>query len=180
MINEVCNQRKPSVDKTTLVKKLASHIKTPKAGFYTKEILKNGTRVGFKVVTLDGRRQAVLAHVDIRSYYQVGKYKVDIKNFESMAEEVLRQAISHREEVVIIDEIGKMELFSSRFKENVLRVINLPNIVLIVLKPDWTKDWIRKIKNDREVLHFELTHSNFQEIFSQILKLIPKKTKETG
>ena len=68
---------KPGVGKTTLVKKLASQIYGPICGFYTEEILKNGTRVGFRAVSLDNREEAVLVHADIKSPHRLGKYKVN-------------------------------------------------------------------------------------------------------
>ena len=80
---------RPGIGKTTLIKKLTAQITIPKCGFYTEEILENGTRVGFKVVSLDSRKEVVLAHVDFRNLHKVGKYKVKIEDFDSFFSEAL-------------------------------------------------------------------------------------------
>lgn len=164
---------RPGAGKTTLVKELATQIKAPKCGFYTEEILKDRNRAGFKAISLDGRKEVILAHVDIKSPYRVGKYKVNIKDFEPMAINILEQALKDDEAVVIIDEIGKMELFSPKFKQLVLELLNSPKTVIFTIKSDWARDWIAKIK-DSDIRHFELIRSNFQEILKKILDILPE------
>ncbi len=81
------------------------------AGFLTREIRERGRRIGFEVEALDGERE-VLAHIDLPGPPRVGKYGVDLEAFERVA----LPAISEPDaQVVVIDELGKMELASSRF-----------------------------------------------------------------
>ena len=56
---------KPGVGKTTLIQKLVKALKRPARGFFTVEMREGGRRVGFKLVTLDGR-EGVLAHENIK------------------------------------------------------------------------------------------------------------------
>lgn len=72
----------------------------------------------FRIITLDGR-SAVLSHENIRSPYRVGRYGVDLAVLEDIGVSAVRDALA-RHQVVVIDEIGKMELFSARFCEAVL------------------------------------------------------------
>ena len=72
----------PGVGKTTLVKKLVDELKQfHPVGFYTEEIREEGTRKGFALISLDGRR-GLLSHTDIKSPHRVGTYRVDVKGFE--------------------------------------------------------------------------------------------------
>ena len=106
---------RPGSGKTTLVKKLIERLSDRKlGGFYTEEIRKSGSRAGFTIRTLDGR-EAVLAHVDFTNADRVGKYGVDVRAFENLAVPALKQAAAGAD-CIIIDEIGKMELFSEPFK----------------------------------------------------------------
>uniref|UniRef100_A0A8D0G7M7 NTPCR triphosphatase n=1 Tax=Sphenodon punctatus TaxID=8508 RepID=A0A8D0G7M7_SPHPU len=109
----------------TLRKALTEVLKSsgvPIDGFYTEEVREGGRRIGFDVVTLSGRR-GPLSRVGsgsstARPEYRVGQYIVDLASFEQLALPVLRNAdlgSETRKKVCVIDEIGKMELFSQSF-----------------------------------------------------------------
>ncbi|KKM17580.1 hypothetical protein LCGC14_1674370 [marine sediment metagenome] len=100
----------------------------PAAGFYTEEIRSAGRREGFALVTLDGRR-TTLASVRIRSPHRVSRYGVDVEALEAVGVAAL-EATGEAAKLVVIDEIGKMELFSSRFREAVLRALESGRPVL--------------------------------------------------
>ncbi len=83
------------------------------AGFFTEEVRRRGRRIGFDVVTLDGQR-APLARAGAPGP-RVSRYGVDVASFERLAVRTLDAALSRHAPVLVIDEIGKMELFSERF-----------------------------------------------------------------
>ncbi|OAG28282.1 NTPase [Thermodesulfatator autotrophicus] len=116
----------PGSGKTTLVERLVNKIPYPKRGFYTREVREKGRRIGFKIVTLDGK-EAWLAKRG-KGYPQVGKYKVYVELFEKLAVPTISEIKD--DEIVIIDEIGKMELFSKSFQEAVLKVLDSKSPVL--------------------------------------------------
>lgn len=75
----------PRVGKTTLVKRVVEGTRERGAGgFYTEEIRDRGDRIGFKILTLDGR-EGLLAHVSHKSRFRVGRYHVNIKDLEDIA-----------------------------------------------------------------------------------------------
>ena len=110
----------PGSGKTTLVERLVQKIPYPKRGFYTREVRERGRRVGFKIVTLDGK-EAWLAKRG-KGYPQVGKYRVYVESFEKLAVPTIQEV--NPDEMMVIDEIGKMELFSKSFQEAVLKVLD--------------------------------------------------------
>ncbi|WP_447971953.1 nucleoside-triphosphatase [Nitrospira sp. Kam-Ns4a] len=114
---------RPGVGKTTLVRALVSRLMAFRpAGFYTEEIREQGTRRGFRLVTLDGRT-LVLAHTSHRGP-RVGRYGVDIPGFERLLAALdLRHAAAR---LVVVDEIGKMECLSRRFVEEIEAVLDGP------------------------------------------------------
>jgi nucleoside-triphosphatase len=112
----------PGVGKTTVIQKVLSGIEISAGGFYTQEMKRGGGRVGFALKTLDGE-EGVLAHIDYPGRYRVGRYGVDCFLFEAMALPALERALREKE-LIVIDEIGRMELFSRRFQEVVLRVLD--------------------------------------------------------
>ena len=87
------------------------------SGFVTREIRDGARRVGFGIETPQGKG-GVLAHVDFAGPPRVGKYGVDLDAFETLALPTLAKPPRHG--VLVIDELGKMELASERFRQAVL------------------------------------------------------------
>jgi len=104
---------RPGIGKTSVVEAAARELPHVAGGFTTSEIREHGVRKGFRVTTLDGE-SAVLAHIDLTGRVRVGKYGVDVPAFERLALAALQDALIHRS-VVVIDEVGKMELASKLF-----------------------------------------------------------------
>jgi nucleoside-triphosphatase len=114
----------PGSGKTTLVRTVLQLLGGVRAaGFYTEEIRGPTGRTGFRVATLDGRT-ARLATVGGRSGPRVGRYVVHLAEFEALA---LPQ-IELRPEVdlLVIDEIGKMECLSPAFVAAARRALTAP------------------------------------------------------
>lgn len=152
---------RPGTGKTSLVKQAVAELKGTAGGFYTEEIRSQGTRLGFKLVTLDGQ-EAILAHIDIRSRYRVSKYGVDVASLDRVGVSVLRQA-AKQSDLVVVDEIGKMELFSANFREVVLQIISSGKKVLgtIMLAPN---PWADTIKRQPQAKLVEVTRANYSQV----------------
>jgi nucleoside-triphosphatase THEP1 len=117
----------PGCGKSTLIEKIIAHIDKPMTGFFTRELRDQGRRVGFSINTLAGK-QSVLAHETSKSRVRVGKYGVNIDAIDQIA--VPSLSPSNPDEIVVIDEIGKMECASSRFREVVLKVLDSEHPVI--------------------------------------------------
>ena len=105
---------RPGTGKTSLIKQAITETVLSAGGFYTEEIRVQDIRQGFRLITLDGK-SITLSHIDIQSHYRVGKYGVDIDAFDKVGVSSLKQATIGCQ-LVVVDEIGKMELFSVIFK----------------------------------------------------------------
>ncbi len=134
----------PGVGKTTLIRGMVQCLTDyHPAGFYTQELRVQGVRKGFTLVSLDGR-QRILSHVDHRSPYRVGRYRVDVAGFEHMLAELDLCHSSSR--VIVIDEIGKMECFSKRFREDVTALIGSSRTVIatVAFKGGEFIQWVKR------------------------------------
>jgi nucleoside-triphosphatase len=98
-------------------------------GFVTEELREGRRRVGFTVETFAGER-ATLAHVDFSGPPRVGRYGVDLEAFERVALPAL--AGVEEEELVLIDELGKMELASGAFRSAVSELFGRACVVATV------------------------------------------------
>lgn len=158
----------PKCGKTSLIKEIINYINIEKCGFFTEEIKEKGKRVGFKIITLKGK-EGILAHKDLNSPYKVSRYSVSLHDLEEIGVKEIEESIG-KKCIIIIDEIGKMELFSKRFKKAVISALESENKVLgtIMLKPDPFCD---EIKNRNDTKTFILTKENYQEIKKKIIGL---------
>jgi nucleoside-triphosphatase len=120
---------RPAVGKTTAVRRLAALLRqagAPLAGFVTEKLRERGRRVGFALETFE-RAHVVLAHVGLPGPPQVGRYGVDLPAFERLALPALASAPAG---VVLIDELGKMELASEAFCTAVSQLLERPVAVV--------------------------------------------------
>ena len=132
----------------------------------------NGTRIGFKAVSLPAGKEVILAHIDFAGKSRVGKYGVDVEAFEAFVLEVQKQVNqSTKQAIVVIDEIGKMELFSARFKGFTAEVLASERLVLATIKSGWEEPCLAKIC-DKNKHYFDLKRHNFNQVFSAISALI--------
>jgi nucleoside-triphosphatase len=157
----------PGTGKTSLLKEILTQAKASAGGFYTEEIRTGSVRQGFEIITLDGK-SATLAHTNIQSPYRVSKYGVDISALEEVAVPAIRKA-TRDSDIVVIDEIGKMELFSTSFQEAVIEAIESEKRVLgtIMLK---AHPWADNIKHHSKVKVTIVTKTNRNQIAQQILQ----------
>lgn len=155
----------PGTGKTSLIKKAVVEFAGTAGGFYTEEIRNQGVRLGFKLVTLDGR-QAILAHIDFNKRYQVGKYGVDVESLDRVGVCALRQA-AEQCDLVVVDEIGKMELFSANFRGTVLEIIGGGKRVLgtIMLRANL---WADAIKRQPQVKLVTVTRASHQQVLADL------------
>jgi nucleoside-triphosphatase len=122
----------PGCGKTTVVRRVIERLGDLRlAGFYTQEIRQHGQRVGFEAIGLAGS-SAILAHVDFQGGHRVGRYGVDLARFEALVRAELSRPPGEVD-IFVIDEIGKMECFSSAFVAVARRLLNATTPVLATI-----------------------------------------------
>jgi nucleoside-triphosphatase len=155
----------PGVGKTTLIKRVSHDlIAFQPVGFYTSEIRERGSRLGFELIDLDGRR-GLLAHVEIEREFAVGRYGVDVSGFESFLGSI--PFSSHATRPVVIDEIGKMECLSDRFTRFVEELMRSPRLVVATIA--WKGGpFISSVKRSPEARMYELTKENRESVYLDV------------
>ncbi len=161
---------KPGAGKTTLVKRLYRRFEGVFVGFWTQEIREGGRRVGFKVITSEGR-EGLLAHVSLKTPYRVGRYGVDVEGFERIALPILERCVHRCDGHVLIDEIGKMELLSRGFAELVEHLVfHTPTPLLATLPIRDVHPLVARIR--RRFKPILITPDNREEVFKGILSAL--------
>ena len=159
----------PGCGKTTLLRAVVAELGFPAGGFYTEEIRHGGQRTGFRLVTLDAR-EAVLASVDLPGPPRVGKYGVDVAALERVGVPALEAAAASAD-VVLVDEIGKMEMASNRFRQAVESTLDAGCCVLgsILLAPH---PWADAVKARPEVLVVGLMPGEREQAGERLTSLV--------
>jgi nucleoside-triphosphatase len=156
---------RPGCGKTTLIKRVVKNLPQGAGGFYTEEIRDGSTRAGFKIVTLEGE-QVVFAHVDFKTSNHIGKYGLDLSALERIGVGAVRQAIRARR-LVVIDEIGPMEIRSPIFRDTVNEALDseVPVIATIFARPLPFTD---PIKFRPDVTLIEVRPDNRERLVSEL------------
>lgn len=159
---------RPGVGKTTVIRAVARALGEQADGFYTEEIRSAGQRQGFRLISLRGE-QAILAHVQLKGSGRprVGRYGVDVQALEQVGVTALERAVALGR-IVVIDEIGKMELFSQTFKAAVLAAMDkeTPVVATVMARPH---PWVDALKPRPNVSLWTVTVENRARMAAQVL-----------
>jgi len=159
----------PGCGKTTLVLRLVEALAVPAGGFYTQEVRRGGRRWGFRLVTLHGE-EGVLASLDIKGPHRVSRYGVDLEVLDGLGVPAVLEA-ARRGQLVVVDEIGKMEFLSPRFREVLLSVLQQgrPLLGTVMLAPHPFAD---AIKARPDVRLFFVTREGREAVFRHALEAV--------
>lgn len=162
----------PGIGKTTMIEKISrTFMKHRPVGFFTREIRQGEIRTGFELQSLDGKRM-LLSSINIDSPHKVGKYKVDVMAFEQYLESL--RFSGNPGNLVIIDEIGKMECMSEKFVTLINTLLESDNTVLLASVALRGVGLISQIKKRNDVTIYEITLKNRDLILQKIMQDIGK------
>jgi nucleoside-triphosphatase len=160
----------PGCGKTTAVMQIIADLNTQKiAGFYTQEIRQNNIRKGFRWASLNGT-SGILAHIDIKDPFRLGKYGVDVAGFEKFVVPILDLEHTNAE-LFIIDEIGKMECMSEKFVTTVRKLFASDRSVLATVAKKGT-GLVSEVKNYPGTRLFNLTSQDRDKTIAEILQIL--------
>ena len=121
-----------------------------------------------------------LASVNISGPYRVGKYGVHLQDLEQVGVKALWQAVEQPDlSVVVIDEIGKMELVSPAFREAVLAALDGPKVVLATVMAR-SHPWVDRLKGRDDVMLVEVTLANREALPKRILGWLSQSQADAG
>lgn len=156
----------PHTGKSTLLKKLISNIPN-KVGFVTLEIPdpdNPGMRLGFKLIDHNGR-EAILAHINIESNIKVSRYGVDIKTLDEFINPLF---YFQTDQLLYIDEIGQMELYSEKFKLLVEKYVTATNSFIGTITKNYQDELTEELKGNKMINIEEVTINNRDSLFTQL------------
>jgi nucleoside-triphosphatase len=164
---------RPGVGKTTTVSRVFEHYS--KKGFRiegltTREVRDGSARTGFMITDLSSGQEGWLAKKDVGTGPRVGSYVVVSDDLEKIGVNALERSMNGTADLVIVDEIGPMEMTSVSFRNNISRVLNGRKTVVATVKfgsryPEVEDTWKRS-------LHWEITKENRGSIYRRIIRQV--------
>ncbi len=130
---------RPGIGKTTVVKKFLEFYQGRVVGFFTPEIRKNNKRIGFALRLIPSGEELVFASVERISSVKFGKYYLNLENLENAISRIESSLTAC--ELVVIDEIGKMEMVSQKFKNFIKKLVEGDINLLAVVHRSYAKEF---------------------------------------
>ena len=171
----------PGAGKTTVLTKTLDALKAEGytvGGMLSREVREGGARVGFELLDINSGRCGWLAHVNQKTGPQIGRYHVNIKDLNSIGAQAIFAAAENCD-VVAIDEVGPMELFSARFKEAAWKALESRKLVVAVIH--WKKQdrLIREAREREDAELIVITVKNREKVHEETVEKALKILKHT-
>lgn len=164
----------PGVGKTTVIRRTIEKLAQRglrAGGLYCPELRSRGDRVGFEIVDLITGERGVLAHVDLSDGPRVGRYRVNLEGLSRIACKAIENAIRNAD-LIVVDEVGPMELKSEVFQRFVLKAVEGPKPVLGIIHWSAEHRVVEAIRQRKDTLIIEVTSKNRDSLPEEIVKKI--------
>jgi nucleoside-triphosphatase len=163
---------KPGIGKTTIIHALAAYLTQAGykvGGIVSPELTENGKRTGFNIRDLTTGREETMAHTTAESPMRVGGYRVLAHNIDAVCGEAFPFAFQYAQ-VILVDEIGPMELFSQGFKHYVKQTFQQPQPVVAVVHTKANQKFIRGLLKTKASSSWNVSHENRDLIPRQLFQ----------
>lgn len=135
----------------------------------SREVRESGVRVGFEIIDLSSQKHGWLAYVNQKAGPKVGKYHVNLTDLDDIGAKAISDAVENCD-IVAIDEVGPMELFSQKFKTAVKAALQSHKVVIAVVHWKAKDNLISDTKARTDAQIFGITAENREEISEEIAK----------
>lgn len=162
---------RPGIGKTTVILNATNELRKRGyiiGGMVTREVREKGARVGFEILDVNGSHTGWLAHISQPTGPQVGKYRVNLSDLDQVGVKAIQDALETAE-IAVIDEIGPMELFSSRFRQAVRDLLDSDKAALGVVHYKAREPLIDSIKKRDDAEIIEVSTANRDNLHNAII-----------
>jgi nucleoside-triphosphatase len=170
----------PGVGKTTVLTKTVDALKVEgytAGGMISREVRETGTRMGFEILDLNSCRRGWLARVNQKSGPQIGRYRVNIEDLNGIGAEAILAAVDDCD-VIAVDEIGPMEVFSEKFKEATRKALESGKLVIAVVHWKAQDKLIVEARKREDTELITVTYENREKLYEATVEKALKILKQ--
>ncbi len=165
----------PQCGKSTLILKLIEYFSKQKFtvyGFLTPEVREHGNRIGFDAIDIYSGEKSPLARVgNFNTKFRLGKYNIFIDQFDRLLEKSLNLE-GKTVNLVVIDEIGKMELFSEIFQDLIRKIFNSNIAIIATIGLNLRHPLKNYLLTIPSVLLMNLNRQNSEFVFKKVISVL--------
>ena len=162
----------PGVGKTTLLLKVLDILRAKGysiGGMVSREVRSGGARIGFEILDLVSGKKGWLAHINQKTGPQIGKYRVNLEDLNNIGVEAVLKAVRSCD-VIAVDEIGPMELFSEKFKLAVREVVESGKLLVGVVHWKARDKLVDMVKGRKDAEIFTITYENRDTLHRNVVE----------
>lgn len=164
----------PGAGKTQALLRVIDMLRTEEltiGGMINEPIVDGRFRIGFTVRDLMTGESEIFAHTTIESKIVVGKLGVDILKLESIGVKAIKNACEQCD-VIVIDEVGKMEVESQTFVDTVKDALDIDKPMILTLHKKSRNPLLQDIRRRDDVRILEVTPTNRNLLPYKIVRLM--------
>ncbi len=169
----------PSVGKTDtllkIIKSLEDHGYVV-GGMITEPIIEKGYRVGFYVTNWQTKQKEVFSHIKYEGKEKIGIYGIDVKVLDEIGVPAIEKAITDEEvNIIVIDEIGKMQMLSESFCKMVIESLDSDKPIMVTLHKKSRTPLLQDVRRRDDIRILEVTPVNRNLLPYKIEKIMEEK-----
>ncbi len=146
-------------------------------GMISRDVREGGVRVGFEIMDFSTGQRGWLAHVNQPTGPKISKYRVNLTDLEAIGVSSILEAIRNAD-IIMVDEIGPMELFSSGFREAVVQAVESDKPVLATIHFGLRNRFVNDLKNREDAQILEVTFENRKNLHNLIIDKVVQSLRK--
>lgn len=140
-------------------------------GMVTEPIVEKHRRAGFQITNWMTKEHAVFAHEGMKSRVRSGKFGINVGALEDLGSRSLADARASAD-VIVIDEVGKMEVESEAFTKSVVDTLDGNKSIVMTLHKKSRNPLLQDIRRRDELRLLEVTPVNKNLLAFKIVRLL--------
>ena len=161
----------PGIGKTSVLLRSVNGLKNRGyeiGGMISRDVREGGVRVGFEIMDFSTGQRGWLAHINQPMGPKISKYRVNLTDLEAIGVSSILDAIGNAD-IIIVDEIGPMELFSSAFRDAVVKAVESDKPLLGTIHFGLRNSFVSSLKNREDAEIFEVTYEDRETLHNLII-----------
>lgn len=163
------------VGKTTQVQKIVELLHKKNItinGIYAPRIMNNGETIGYDIVDIESnKREVLLRNNDDESSSKIGKYSISKIGFD-MGINALNKSANNKPDVVVIDEVGKLELNNQGWANNINELLNGSSLLIFAVRDSF----VEQVIQNWNLTNFSV-HKVSNNLYRDVSEIIEKNLK---
>jgi nucleoside-triphosphatase len=141
-------------------------------GMITEEARSGGVRTGFRIRSVMSGEEGWLATKTTGTGPKIGSYTVNTADLERIGAGSLRNAARGEAPLVLIDEVGPMEMTSPVFKEALVEVFKSNKTVVTTVKYGSNYKEVEHVSKMRHSKTFTMSKDNRDSLLAEIVATV--------